>query len=1062
MNGSIVSWLLLAISTISIFSDIARASASAQCLSIDQRSLLLELRRNLIFNASESSKLVQWDQSADSWSSVTCEDGLVVGLDLSDESISGGIDGSSSLFKLEFLRSLNLAFNDFNFTAIPSGLANLSRLENLNLSDAWFAGQIPAELSRLRKLRTLDLTYLYYLKHEKPSLRSLIGDLGELRELYLDEVDVSAEGSEWFEALSSSVPKLEVLSMSHCFMSGPIDASLMSLANLSVIQLDGNNLSTTVPSFLANFSSLKTLRLSDCGLRGEFPQKVFQVQTLQTLDLSHNYLLQFSLPDFPEDNSLETLDVSFTNILGRIPDSIGNLRKLSRLDLVDCNLSGLIPSSMKNLSELTYLDLCCNNLTGSVPPFGALRNLTQITLSDNALTGHITSVGWEDLLNLEILDMQNNALEGDVPPTLFTLPRLENILLSNNGFNGQLIIYPNVSSYQLSKLDLNSNILQGSVPASIFELQGLSYLSLSYNNFSGSMNIDMLQGLGNLTLLDLSYSGLSIDATASASAAASSFPEFVWLSLASCQLRILPQFLANQSKLFTLDLSHNHLQGEIPRWIWTLEQLQILNLSVNFFEELETATHNVTSALSIVDLHSNMLQGNMPPLPLSTRYLDLSSNNITSVIPDNIGYHLLSNTSFFSLSKNNFHGSIPKSFCLGDYFGVLDLSHNHLKGTIPDCLMMVSPGVLNLRNNQLSGNIPQNIPATCNLRTFDISENLLQGQIPLSLANCTSLEIMNIGDNQIEGTFPCHFQAISSLCVLVLRSNKLHGEIRCQHSPNTWQMLQIVDVSSNNFNGTLPPQYLTTWEAMKANVDINRVQYPFLHSTRLFYQDTVTVTVKGLKVELVKILIIFTSIDFSCNNFEGPVPDTLGALKGLHFLNLSSNAFSGPLHSSLGHLQQLESLDLSWNDLNGTIPPRLSDLTFLSFLNLSYNKLEGSIPAVKQFLTFSASSFEGNAGLCGFQLGINCSGPLGGNQSCKNPLEKTRSIATNGVEEAGCAPTQSDTDDHGDNDDSEKWFYMGISLGFVVGFWIFCGPLALIKSWRFAYYRFWDKVLFSC
>ncbi|XP_018727962.2 receptor-like protein 7 [Eucalyptus grandis] len=274
-----------------------------------------------------------WDRSADSWSGVTCKDGLVVGLDLSDESISGGIDGSSSLFKLEFLRSLNLAFNNFNYMAILLSLANLSLLENLNLSNAWFTRQIPAELSRLRKLRTLDLTYLYSLKLEKSSLRSLIGDLGELRELYLDMVNVSAEGSEWCDALSSSVPKLEVLSMSYCSFSGPIDASLMSLANLSVIRLRSNNLSTTVPSFLANFSSLKMLHLGDCGLQGEFPQKVFQVQTLQNLYLSSNELLKVFLLDFLEDSSLETLVMYGTNISGRIPDSIGNLRKLLLLDL---------------------------------------------------------------------------------------------------------------------------------------------------------------------------------------------------------------------------------------------------------------------------------------------------------------------------------------------------------------------------------------------------------------------------------------------------------------------------------------------------------------------------------------------------------------------------------------------------------------------------------------------------------------------------------------------------------------------------------------------------------
>ncbi|KAF8020680.1 hypothetical protein BT93_G1189 [Corymbia citriodora subsp. variegata] len=332
--------------------------ASAECLGADQRSLLLELRNRLVFDTSWSTKLMRWGRSADSWSGVTCEDGLVIGLDLSKEGISSGIDHSSSLFRLKFLRSLNLAFNDFNLSEIPSGLANLSCLVHLNLSNALFGGQIRAELSRLTKLHTLDLSQNWFsLKLEKPTLRSLIGDMGELRELYLDEVNMSAEGSEWCDALSSLVPKLKVLSMSYCSLSSPIDASLLSFANLSVIQLDQNDLSATVPSILANFSNLKTLSLYKCGLQGEFPQKVFQIQTLQNLNLLENPLLQVSLPDFLENSSLEILSLGNTNISGRLPDSIGNLRKLSKLDLSNCSLSGSIPSSMENLLELTLLDL---------------------------------------------------------------------------------------------------------------------------------------------------------------------------------------------------------------------------------------------------------------------------------------------------------------------------------------------------------------------------------------------------------------------------------------------------------------------------------------------------------------------------------------------------------------------------------------------------------------------------------------------------------------------------------------------------------------------------------
>ncbi|XP_030514480.2 receptor-like protein 47 isoform X2 [Rhodamnia argentea] len=411
------------------------------------------------------------------------------------------------------------------------------------------------------------------------------------------------------------------------------------------------------------------------------------------------------------------------------------------------------------------------------------------------------------------------------------------------------------------------------------------------------MNINALQGFENLTYLDLSYSGLSIITMASASAAASSFPDLYGLYLASCRLRALPRFLADQSNLEYLDLSQNYIQGEIPRWIWTLEYLSFLNLSSNFFEDLETTPHNLTSALLVIDLHSNMLRGNMPPLTMSAMYLDFS--------------------------KNDFHGSIPKSICkasYSDYLEVLDLSHNHLNGTIPDCLMMGSLKVLNLRNNQLSGNIPQDIPDKCSLQTLDMSENLLQAPIPLSLANCSTLEIVNIGDNQINGTFPCHFKAMSSLRILVLRSNKLHGEIGCPQSPGTWQNLQIIDLSSNNFGGTLAASLVTSWEAMKANADFNHLQYELLRLRNLYYQDTMSVTLKGRQLELVKILTIFTSIDFSGNRLEGPIPDALGDLKALYLLNLSHNAISGSVPPALGSLDQLGSSDLSGNNLNGTIP----------------------------------------------------------------------------------------------------------------------------------------------
>ena len=325
----------------------------------DERMLLLQLKSILKFNAAASNKLVSWSQSADccSWGGVTWDvTGHVVSLDLSSEFISGGFNSSSSIFSLQYLQGLNLANNTFNYSQIPSGLGKLGHLIYLNLSSAGFSGQIPIEISRLTKLFIIDFS-LYFpgvptLKLENPNLRMLVQNLTELRELYLNGVNVLAQGKEWCQALSSSVPNLQVLRLPSCYISGPLDSSLQKLLSLSSILLDNNNFSALVPEFLANFFSLTQLQLSSCGLYGTFPEKIFQIPTLQVLDLSNNKLLQGSVPEFPQNGSLGTLVLSDTKFSGKVPNSIGNLKRLTRIDLAGCDFSGAIPNSMAGLTQL--------------------------------------------------------------------------------------------------------------------------------------------------------------------------------------------------------------------------------------------------------------------------------------------------------------------------------------------------------------------------------------------------------------------------------------------------------------------------------------------------------------------------------------------------------------------------------------------------------------------------------------------------------------------------------------------------------------------------------------
>lgn len=85
------------------------------------------------------------------------------------------------------------------------------------------------------------------------------------------------------QALSSSLPNLQVLTLPICFLSGPIDPSLLNLRSDSVIRLDMNDLSSPVLVFLADFSNLTFLYLSGCGWHGAFPERYYRQQHLRLL-----------------------------------------------------------------------------------------------------------------------------------------------------------------------------------------------------------------------------------------------------------------------------------------------------------------------------------------------------------------------------------------------------------------------------------------------------------------------------------------------------------------------------------------------------------------------------------------------------------------------------------------------------------------------------------------------------------------------------------------------------------------------------------------------------------
>ncbi|XP_047968371.1 receptor-like protein 33 isoform X1 [Salvia hispanica] len=668
----------------------------------------------------------------------------------------------------------------------------------------------------------------------------------------------------------------------------------------------------------------------------------------------------------------------------QIPNQFHHLPNLAYLDLENSGFMGPIPSTLANLTQLVGLYLNNNFLTGSIPSFHNCKNLKIIGLSHNNLMGSLSDLHFKGLQNLSSIDLSYNSLNGTIPLHLFVLPSIDSLILSNNQFSGQINeVVPIIKHSNLNILDLGSNRIGGPIPNFFFQLRNLSDLRLPDNLFNGTFELNKIQSLTSLFELTLSNNNLSVDTTNMSS---SSY-NLIGLQLSSCNLYDFPD-LRNASSLFVLNLSNNHLRGDIPSWIWETKK-------------------------TYLDLSFNLLTGLKKP-PISSNFID----------------------STVLLANNRLTGMIPSSFCNASFFRDLDFSFNNLSGSIPPCLIkknLVSQ-VLNLRGNKISGVIPDQFSSGCDLETFDVSNNNLGGKVPMSLGNCTSLLVMNVADNNLEGSFPCMLSF--SLRILVLRSNRFQGDLRCSKS---WPDLQILDISSNSFSGHLNLLNFSSLRGMmlENSTHLNRSNSHFLGDdgfpgADIYYHNEVTLTVKGYEEKIVKIWPDFTCIDLSSNHFEGEIPDGIGNLTSLYLLNLSRNSLTDEIPRSLGALAELGSLDLSSNKLTGRIPDELAKLDFLSFLNVSYNHLTGPIPTGRQFQTFSADSFEGNAGLSGF--------PLNGSFNNRGP------------------PGPSPSEDSKSKDDEIEWEYVFVASGYVVGIGSVAWTLLCCRRLRERYFEKIEEV----
>ncbi|KAE8667027.1 Receptor like protein 33 [Hibiscus syriacus] len=781
--------------------------------------------------------------------------------------------------------------------------------------------------------------------------------------------------------------RLRWLDLSSNLIDGSL-SSLFHLHGLKSLNLAHNNFDGTIPSELfTQLVSLTHLNLSFSGFTGQIPNKISLLSSMVSLELS-----SYSFPHFIIDGQafdmlatnltkLRYLGLDFVDMSDVAVTSFLNLSSsLEHLSLYGHYLHGEFPSQVFHLPNLKHIDLSRNeNLTvhlpktnwssglesldltyccgfrGSIPPsFGNLTQLSSIDLSGNLFEGQIPDV-FGKLTKLSSLACSSCNLSGSLPMTMFTLPSLLHLDFSLNKLAGPMD--PTQMPISIQYLDLSSNDFHGPLPASVFDLVNLISLRLSSNNLSGVIKSDMLSKLTSLEVLDLSNNSL-LSLSTSGNDANYSFPQLKEVFFSSCSLRRFPNFF-RASGLELLDVSDNMISGGISkREAQGWEKLQSLNLSYNSLTTLEQFPGK---RLEFLDLRSNLLQG-----PILSTCLNLQTPNQQLI------RELL-------ISENKLTGNIPSSICNWSSLAILDLSRNNLSGTIPECFGNHNKSLeyVDLQMNNFHGKIPDSIGNNKYLTHLFLNDNCFEGLVSPSLANSSRLEILNLGNNKITDRFPHWLASLPSLQVLILRHNRFHGPLPRSIAPSDFSALRMIDLSGNEFTGTLPTELFRNLRGMTVKPEQRfplpaQFVYRGIHYFIEEYHISVNVTTKRLELELTKIIAIFVSMDLSNNKFSGQIPEEVGELISLQMLNFSSNNFTGPIPSSFGNLVALESLDISSNKLNGRIPSQMTKLTFLEVFNLSNNELSGPIPHGNQFDTFDNDSYSGNLGLCGLPLSKPC------------------------------------------------------------------------------------------
>ncbi|MES1912359.1 MAG: hypothetical protein MHM6MM_004646 [Cercozoa sp. M6MM] len=417
----------------------------------------------------------------------------------------------------------------------------------------------------------------------------------------------------------------------------------------------------------------------------------------------------------------------------------------------------------------------------------------------------------------------------------------------------------------------------------------------------------------------------------------------------------------------------------------------------------------------------------------SLTHLDLRDSQVTGVLPESIGAHLIA-LEYLNLVNSQVSGVLPASLgsiptlrsLLVHGSGIvspfptwvsssttLEKLWARVEGTIPSDIgnAVQLKELVFSESTGLVGSIPESLGLLAGLTYISFYACSLEGTIPDIWTNMSSLVALSIGENAFTGGLPSSLSSLTSVRILTLNSNRLSGSLSIL---NTMPSLMMCWVSNNDFTGDIPAitASVLLLQLSAANNRLSGTVPAALFKQRMFVSATPAkidlsnnrfdavedlAVLGGAPQPLAELILannnITSSVNYFCsftglmrldasyNQFSGGIPDCLGSVASLTFFDFSHNELSGTVPNSLNALGNCEEIRLKNNTFSdvGPLLSREAAQGALVVLDLSYNQLTEVtlvLEALKYYtnlriLDLSNNQLAGNAQQVAFLQGTS-------------------------------------------------------------------------------------------